>query len=170
MKDSIPDQVDVAHAEGVGDVQRAHIFISYKRNVAPDEPVALQVYEALGQQHTVFIDQDMPVGTRWAECIEAELRRSDFLIIFLSAASVHSEMVLAEIETAHRLAKEQGGRPVILLVRVAYKEPFAYPLSAYLNQINWAWWESSADTSRLIEELQRAISGGALPIDEQVTQ
>ncbi len=167
MNDSIPDQVDVARGDGAGDVQKARIFISYKRNAAPDEPVALHVYEVLGRQHTVFIDQDMPIGTHWAERIEAELRRSDFLITFLSATSVHSEMVLAEIEMAHRLAQEQGDHPVILPVRLAYKEPFAYPLSAYLNQINWASWESSADTPRLIEELQRAISGGVLPIDAQ---
>ena len=167
MKDSIPDQADVARAEGTGDVQKARIFISYKRNLTPDEPVALRVYEALSRQHTVFIDQDMPVGTRWAECIEAELRRSDFLIIFLSAASVHSEMVLAEIETAHRLAEEQGGCPILLPVRMAYKEPFAYPLSTYLNLINWASWEGSADTPRLIEELQSAIAGGVLPINGQ---
>lgn len=89
-------------------LQRARIFISYKRNVEPDEPVALHVFEVLRQHHDVFIDQTMLVGTRWAERIEAELRQADFLITFLSAESIHSEMVVGEIETAHRLAKEQG--------------------------------------------------------------
>ena len=88
--------------------QRARIFISCKRDVQPDEPVALQVYQALSQQHEVFIDQTMLVGTRWAERIEAELRQADFLIVFLSALSIQSEMVEAEVETAHRLAKEKG--------------------------------------------------------------
>jgi TIR domain-containing protein len=74
--------------------QRARIFISYKRNVDPDEPVARQVYEVLGLHHLVFIDQAMPVGMRWAERIEAELRRADFLITFLSAESIHSAMVV----------------------------------------------------------------------------
>src|SRR5262245_25819369 len=147
--------------------QRARIFISYKRNVAPDEPVARQVYEVLRQHHDVFIDQTMLVGAPWADRIEAELRQADFLITFLSAESIHSEMVVGEIETAHRLAEEQGGRPALLPVRLAYREPFQYPLSAYLNPINWALWQSHEDTPRLMEELTHAISGGALTLDER---
>jgi hypothetical protein len=143
---------------------RARVFISYKRNSDPDEKTALAVYETLRQHHDVFIDQSMPVGTRWAERIEAELRRSDFLITFLSAHSVLSEMVQGEIETAHRLSKEQAGRPFILPVRLAYREQFSYPLSAYLNSINWAYWGTPSDTTPLIEELMRAIAGNQLAI------
>ncbi|MBD2337832.1 AAA-like domain-containing protein [Calothrix sp. FACHB-156] len=142
------------------------IFISYKRHVTPDEPIALQVQQALAQHHTVFIDQIITVGTRWAERIEAELRQADFLIVFLSEHSVHSEMVEAEIATASRLAKEQGGKPMILPVRLAYREPFQYPLSVYLNGINWAVWRDGEDTPRLIAELMQAISGGELTIGE----
>lgn len=144
--------------------ERARVFISYKRNAEPDEGVALQVYEALSRQHDVFIDQSMVVGTRWAERIEAELANSDFLITFLSAHSVLSEMVQGEIETAHRLSKERSGRPRILPIRLTYREPFAYPLSAYLNAINWAYWETPSDTNRLIDELMSAIAGNQLRI------
>ncbi|MDZ8184085.1 MAG: AAA-like domain-containing protein [Nostoc sp. ChiSLP02] len=144
-----------------------NIFISYKRNVDPDEQVALQVYQALSQQHKVFIDQTMSVGTRWAERIEAEIRQADFLITFLSAWSTQSEMVIAEIETAHHLAKSQQRRPVILPVRLAYHEPFVYPLSAYLNGINWAFWKDAEDTPRLINELLQAVSGSTLAINEE---
>lgn len=143
------------------------IFISYKRNVHPDEQVALQVFQALSQKHKVFIDQTMSIGTRWAERIEAEIRQADFLITFLSAWSTQSEMVVAEIETAHHLSKSQQGRPVILPVRLAYQEPFVYPLSAYLNGINWAFWKDAEDTPRLIDELLQTVSGGALAIDEE---
>jgi TIR domain len=69
---------------------RARVFISYKRNSDPDEKIALQFREALKQQHDLFIDQEMLVGTRWAERIEAELRRSDFLITLLSERSINS--------------------------------------------------------------------------------
>jgi hypothetical protein len=55
----------------------ARIFISYKR-VEPDTSVAREVFEALNQQHDVFIDQIMPVGVRWGERIEAEIRQADF--------------------------------------------------------------------------------------------
>ncbi|MEH2067256.1 MAG: AAA-like domain-containing protein [Nostoc sp.] len=138
------------------------IFISYKRNVRPDEQVASQVFQALSQQHKVFIDQTMSIGTRWAERIEAEIHQADFVITFLSASSTQSEMVVAEIETAHHLAKSQQGRPVILPVRLAYQEPLLYPLSAYLNGINWAFWKDAEDTPRLIDELLQAVSSSGL--------
>jgi len=143
---------------------RSRIFISYKRGMSPDEPVALEVFKALSESHEVFIDQTMTVGTHWAERIEAELRRSDFLISFLTQNSMASEMVRGEIETAHHLGK-QHGKPVILPVRLAFRDPFTYPLSAYLNGINWAFWESPSDTPQLIQELMQAIAGNALSIN-----
>ncbi len=172
MNDQAKDQADAVHDDAGSNAQRARVFISYKRDVEPDERVALRICEVLSRQHDVFIDQTMLVGTRWAGRIEAELRRSDYLITFLSAESVHSEMMLMEIETAHhlcrdRLAKGEKGRPAILPVRMAYSELLRYPLSAYLNPINWAVWESDEDMPRLIEELRQAVSGGVLSIDEQ---
>jgi hypothetical protein len=140
------------------------VFISYKRNVEPDEPLALRLYEALREHCDLFIDQTMPVGTAWAERIQAELETCDYLIPLLSEHSVHSEMVEAEIRTAHHLGKARAGKPGILPVRVAYTEPFEYPLSAYLDRLNWAVWESEADTEPLVEELLTAITGGELSI------
>jgi len=142
---------------------RARIFISYKR-VEPDASVAREVFAALSQQHDVFIDQIMSVGVRWGERIEAELHQADFFIAFLSAESIHSEMVAAEVTTAYHLTKSQDGRPVILPVRLAYRESFPYPLSAYLDAINWAFWQGHDDTPRLVAELRQAIFGEALPI------
>ena len=46
---------------------RARIFISYKRNTEPDEPVAKLLYAALLQAgHRVVIDQTMKIGVEWA--------------------------------------------------------------------------------------------------------
>lgn len=137
------------------------IFISYKRGVSPDEPLALELHQQLSDAHAVFIDHAMAVGTPWAERIDRELRQADVLLLLLSAASVGSEMVVGEVETAHRLQKHQG-RPRILPVRVAYRELLPYPLSAYLNPINWALWDSPVDTPRLFEELERALTGEEL--------
>ena len=138
-----------------------HIFISYKR-VEPDISVARAVFEALSQHHDVFIDQIIPVGIRWGERIEAEIHQADFFIAFLSAESIHSEMVVEEIATAYHLTKSQDGRPRIIPVRLAYREPFRYPLSAYLDAINWAFWEGPDDTPRLIAEIMKAVAGDAL--------
>lgn len=138
--------------------QPAHIFISYKRN-SLDEKIAKQIYEELSRRHTVFFDQTITVGTNWAKRIEAELNKSDYLIALLSSRSIESEMVQAEIETAFHLHK-QNGRPIILPVRLDYREPYRYPLSAYLNHLNWAFWETEKDTQRLIGEISIAVSGG----------
>ena len=123
------------------------VFISYKRGVSPDEPLALALYQQLQGRHEVFIDQAMAVGTPWAERIDRELRQADVLVLLLSAESVGSEMVVGEVETAQKLQKQQG-RPRLLPVRVAYREMLPYPLSAYLNPINWALWEGPAEIGR----------------------
>jgi hypothetical protein len=140
----------------------AKIFISYKRSITPDAPVATAVFEALRQDHDVFMDTTIQIGEKWADRIQAAIKESDYLIIFLSENSVHSEMVIAEIETAHHHGKAYG-KPAILPVRLAYTEPLVYPISAYLNPLQWALWDGDADTPRLITELQRAVSGGSLP-------
>ena len=167
--DKAPDPKPQSSSQTSGSGVQSRIFISYKRGVSPDESVALAVFQALSQDYDVFIDQTMSVGTPWAERIEQELRRSDFLISFLTANSVSSEMVRGEIETAYQLGKQQG-KPVLLPVRLAYRDPFTYPLSAYLNGINWAFWEDAADTPRLIQELRQAIAGTALSIDSDRTK
>lgn len=146
--------------------EKARIFVSYKRDAVPDEQLALAIYQHLSQSYEVFIDQSMAVGTLWAERIEQELRQSGFLITLLSAQSVGSEMVQGEVETAHRLGHEFG-KPAILPIRVNYREPFTYPLSAYLNPINWAFWEQPEDTPQLLEELEQAIAGESLSIDSE---
>lgn len=164
VADPLDDPVPQPAPEPVSGGPRSRIFISYKRGTVPDEAVAMAIFEALRDRHDVFIDQTMLVGTHWAERIEAELRQSDFLISFLTQSSVNSEMVKGEIETAYHLRKQQG-KPMILPVRLAYSEPFTYPLSAYLNGINWAFWESPADTPRLVQELMQAIAGNTLSIN-----
>jgi hypothetical protein len=75
-------------------------------------------------------------------------------------------MIEAEIAKAHHLSR-QHGKPVILPVRLDYRDPFHYPLSAYLDSLNWAFWQGHEDTSRLVKELVQAISGDTLPIGEQ---
>ena len=141
------------------------IFISYKRNVEPDAPVATAVYEALRTEHDVFIDTTIQVGEKWAERIQEEIKSADYLIVFLSESSLHSEMVIAEIETAHHHNKANS-KPAILPVRMAFNEALVYPLSAYLNPLQWALWNQYADTPRLISELRQAIGGGTLPVDQ----
>ncbi len=138
------------------------VFISYKRDVMPDQHLANALYKALTVTNEVFIDTSMLVGEKWVERIDAEIRQADFFIALLSPFSVNSEMARTEIELAHQL-QSQRGRPVLLPVRVAYHERLPPPLGGYLSPINWALWEGPEDTPRLLEQLTKAMNGGTLP-------
>lgn len=139
----------------------AKIFISYKRNIEPDTPVATAVYEELQKEHDVFIDNTILVGEKWAQRIQREIKDSDYLITFLSEQSVNSEMMIAEIEEAHHHSRTYG-KPIILPVRVDFEDVLAYPLSAYLNPLQTVSWVKDDGISKLIEELKLAIDGGEL--------
>lgn len=143
----------------------AKVFISYKRNVDLDASMSADLYEALRDEHEVFIDTKLQVGENWADRIQTALKGSDYFIALLSEHSVNSEMVIAEIETAYHLNKAQG-KPQILPVRLNFTTPLVYPLSAYLNPLQWAIWNRHADTPKLIAELKKAMSGGSLPVGE----
>jgi hypothetical protein len=142
----------------------AKIFISYKRNIEPDQALATRVFEALHQQgHEVFIDRTLTVGQQWAKEIETRVRASDCLIVFLTAASSASAMVKGEVEMALDQAAKNAGTPRILPVRLAYAGPLPYPLNAWLDPLQYALWQGDADTPQLIQELAIAATGTPLP-------
>src|SRR5262245_27967675 len=143
---------------GSPSAMRARVFISYKHKVEPDQSVVDQVVRALEPHHTVFIDKIILPGLEWGKWIHDRISESDFLIVFLTAQSMESDMVRGEIQLAHELAQKQGGRPRIVPVRLAYHENFIYPLSVYLNPIQWAVWDGDDDTPRLIEQLQQVVA------------
>src|SRR5205085_9633260 len=101
----------------------------------------------------------------WAQEIESELRQADFLIVFLSEASSRSEMVKGEIEIARKQAA-QGGKPAILPVRVAFTGSLPYPLSAYLDKIQYAFWREESDTEQVLADLHEVLRGGEITAPE----
>jgi hypothetical protein len=144
--------------------RRQHIFLSYKRDLDPDEGLAREIVRELRIAHDVFLDRDLPIGARWADSIRAEIERCDVLIVLLSGRAVESDMVREEIALAHELWQKQG-HPRILPVRVAYREAFPYPLKIYLDALNWAIWDDPGDTDALIAALKRTLEGDVLPLD-----
>jgi hypothetical protein len=137
----------------------ARVFLSYKRHVNPDQSLAREMVAGLSKAGcAVFVDQRLTVGQAWAEEIEAQVRQSDFLVVFLTAESSRSEMVRGEIELARRQAASGSG-PRILPVRVAFDGLLPYPLSAYLGGIQYAIWNDATDTARLLAELLAAMAG-----------
>ncbi|HUF08570.1 MAG TPA: AAA-like domain-containing protein [Rhodothermales bacterium] len=142
--------------------KRSRVFVSYKRGTPADEQLAHEISSSLGDSHDVFLDKMILVGSKWIEQLETEIARADYMIVLLSADSVHSEMVVGEIEMANRFAASGEGRPRILPVRVNYSKPFTYPLSHYLDELNWASWNGEVETESLVSTLAQAISKGSL--------
>lgn len=136
---------------------QAQVFISYKRHAEPDEPLAMRLRTALEQAgHRVFIDQTLPVGVAWAQAINRQIEASDFMIVLLSAASVQSEMVAAEVAYAHK-HYQNTGKAKLLPVRIRYNELLPYQLSHYLDPLQYAQWAGDEDSESLIRQLLDAI-------------
>lgn len=137
----------------------AKVFISYNRGTEPDERLALHLYRSLKERgHAPFIDQAPAIGTRWAKDIQQRIESSDFLLVLLSAASVNSEMVAAEIKCAHE-HKQESGHPHILPIRVTRTDPLPYGLGAYLDALQHATWQEEDDTDLIARQVQNAIEG-----------
>src|SRR5262245_58106746 len=140
----------------------AHIFISYKRNVEPDESLALKLHEFLQLEHGVFIDRTILVGQDWVRRIQSDVQAADFLILLLSQHSAQSQIVDEELGVAEAIRK-QNRKPKVLPVRVNFDGALPYDLGAILNRIQYARWHSPEDTSALFLQLQAALGGGVLP-------
>lgn len=137
-------------------------FVSYSRRSEEDErlPDELQAgLEAAG--HEVFIDRGMRVGTDWVEEIGERIEWCDYLVVLLSATSVHSEMVLGEVRMAYR-KRRKDARPQILPVRVRYDDPLDYELDSYLARFQYLRWGGPADTSDVVSEIAAVGSPDAL--------
>ena len=142
-------------------LRTARVFLSYKRNVKSDGALADQVVAALAASgHLIFIDKQLRVGQDWAAEIDRQVRQSDYLIVFLTAESILSEMVRAEIEIGRDQAAKTSA-PRILPVRLGFEGPLPYPINAFLDPIQYTLWGGPADTQRLIRELLDAIGGDA---------
>lgn len=136
---------------------RAQIFISYKRHAEPDEPLAQRLRTVLEQAgHHVFIDQKLTVGVEWALEVNRQIEASDFLIVLLSAASMQSEMVAAEVGHAAQ-HHSRTGKAQLIPVRVAVIDPLPYQLSHILDRLQYAVWERPEDDESLFRQLLDAV-------------
>jgi AAA-like domain/TIR domain/Trypsin-like peptidase domain len=145
--------------------QKGHIFLSYKRNMQPDQQAVDWLVESLpAQGYTVFIDRTIRMGENWLKRIDEELTKSDYLVVLLSAASADSEMVQSEVQRAYDLRK-QNGHPQVLPIRVAYDGLLPYSISAFLNPLQYISWKNEGDNERVVRELIQALHG-QLPAKE----
>lgn len=134
-------------------ISSAQIFISYKRNVEPDESLAVRLRGALEEAgHRVFIDQEITIGLDWVAEIHRQIEASNFMLVLLSEASIHSEMVAGEIEYANQ-NYECTGQSRLIPIRVNYDGPLPYQISHILDKLQYAIWRSPEDSERLSQQL-----------------
>jgi hypothetical protein len=88
-----------------------HIYISYSRQ---DRDSVHQYVERLrAEGYTVWIDdQNIPTGTEWWSQIQLAIAEADAYIMFLSLASVESQWIRTELNSA--LSNNKPVIPVLL--------------------------------------------------------
>ena len=161
----------------------AHVALLYKRHAQPDEQVLTMLeLELRAQGFEVFIDRHMTIGVEWAQEIERQVRGADAVIPLLSAASITSEMLTYEVQTANEAAQKQHGKPRILPIRINHDGALPDALASILNPIQYAVWNSPQDNDRLAREILASIRnpprppidmrklepiGGAVPLDSK---
>lgn len=153
----------------LGDQLMAKVFISYKRNVDPDQPFAKALFEHLSVKHQPFIDHEILVGEAWAERIKQEIENADYLVLLISKHSIESGMVVEEINIAET-ARKKNGHPLLLPVRLACEDQLPYDLGAALNPLQYATWRENQDFSEVIHTIERAIQGHSDQLSDPVLE
>lgn len=132
-------------------------FISYK-HVKPDEGLAKFLAKSLiKNNHKVFIDTQILIGTKWVEEIEKQIKSSDCFIVLLSPKSILSAMVRQEVKLAHQEMAKRGDAFRIFPIRVVFKGELPYDLGAWLDPIQYALWETDDDSETIAKQILIAI-------------
>jgi hypothetical protein len=134
--------------------------------------ITLKLLEAQLTAHgfRVFVDRHVQISVEWAAEIERQVRASYAVVPLLSETSVRSEMLEYEVETAHKAAQSQDGRPRILPVRVGYSGPLPEQsaLPAILDPLHYTLWQSPQDDARLVAGVVHALRNPPQPKPERV--
>ena len=179
----IPAPLETLTAELKLSTAKGRIALLYKRHAQPDEQILSALEAELRMQgYDVFVDRHMSIGVEWAQEIERQVRTADAVIPLLSSASVSSEMLTYEVQTAHDAAQRQNGKPRLLPVRINFEGALPEALAAILNPLQYATWTEPKDNQRLTQELLNSLRnppskpvdfrklepiGGAVPLDSR---
>lgn len=150
----ISTRVVPASASGSVEAQAGQVALLYKRGAHPDERLLHLLETELPKAgFKVFIDRHLSIGVEWATEIDKQICASEAIIPLLSATSIHSEMLDYEIHRGHKAAQEQGGKPRILPVRVAFEGELSESLAAILQPLHYFLWKNEEDDPHLVEEI-----------------
>jgi hypothetical protein len=146
--------------------KRLTIFISYNHN-PNDREVATRIYQELSPHHDVFLDyQSVNPGTDWEPVTEDWLLKADSIIALISATSVQTLFMKAELLDAYERYKKFG-KPNVIPVQVDYTGPYGLRLSAYIGHFQAIAWDNR-DYKALFEKLHAGLTHQPLPISKQI--
>ncbi len=130
-----------------------HVAILYRRHTPVDEQLLnLIETELAAHGYQVYVDRHRCFGIEWAADVDRQLRRADVVVPLLSEASVQSELIAFEIETANEAA-QKSGKPQSFPVRVNYAGPLPDPLDNILSTKDCLHWNGPQDDARVLAEL-----------------
>jgi hypothetical protein len=136
------------------------VYLCYQHDNAGDAALAEQLATQLERAgHKVESSQILPGDTNWVTETQRRIVQSDFVVVLLSAASAHSELVAQEIEFCQQCFLKDR-HPGFLPVRMDYHDPLPYQIRMYLGPIPSAEWRGPGDTRRLLVQLCDAIGHG----------
>jgi sugar/nucleoside kinase (ribokinase family) len=127
------DQLEDEEAdEATPEAARSKIFVSYNRN-DNDKAVAERIYDELSHQHDVFLDyRTIKPGDDYQEVTQHWLDTCDFVIPLISAKSIETSFIKAELERVYERYKRES-RPNVIPLRINYAGPSGLRLDAYIG-------------------------------------
>jgi len=139
----------------------SQVFLSY-HHVQPDEQLAKKLCAFLQERGLrVFIDSQIRPGSRWSEEIDQQLRASDAFVVFLSKASIDSDMLRKEVMIAYKIFK--AGQMTIFPVRIGFQEELPFTLGGWLDGLQHINWHQSDSEEEFFAQLHGNITGQAYP-------
>lgn len=135
------------------------VVVLHYRRVERDRRISKLIEEHLRDKgHTVFVDRYVDVGITWAREIEQHIREADFVIPLLSAASIVSEMLASEIQTADEARQRDGAKPRLIPVRVNYSDPVPDGIAHITERLAPVMWTAEFGDAAFLESIDLAIS------------
>ena len=113
-----------------------------------------------------FAPHDLPIGARIRPAIDESIRIHDKLLLVLSEASVSSQWVEQEVETALAREREQEGKAVLFPIRVddvimEIKSGWPALLKNTRQVGDFTRWKEHGPYSKAFERLLRDLKAGA---------
>jgi hypothetical protein len=136
----------------------SRVALFYKRGAQPDEEVVSWLEQELtAHGYRVFLDRGMRIGLSWAEQLQRGIADADAVVALLSSASVSSEMVEWELNSALECAQSGQGRPRLLAVRLNFEAELSSKLAPILDHFHHFDWGGPQDSPRLLTDLLDAL-------------